>query len=115
MHTTQGTRISERTAISFHYTRNFRWGQSLIVEDELMACDTDTAPDAFDASLIPVCTLRTDLSAVPKELFTRLRTSNGVEFENLDFTLDMMIDSASIVFELKVDGVQYGQVTAEFH
>lgn len=107
--------MSERTAISFHYTRNFRWGQSLIVEDELIASDFNAAPDSFDKSLIRVCTLRTDLSAVPKHLFTRLTTSNGVEFENLDFTLDMMIDSASIVFELKVNGVRYGQVTAEFH
>lgn len=85
------------------------------MEDELIASDADTAPESFNQNLIRVCTLKTDLSAVPKHLFTRLATSNGVEFENLDFTLDMMIDSASIVFELKVNGVRYGQVTAEFH
>ena len=111
----KGTRVSERTAISFHYTRNFRWGQSLIVEDEVLGCDADTAPDAYNKSLVRVCTLRTDLSAVPKHLFTRLKTSGGVEFENLDFTLDCIVDSASMVFELKVDGVRYGQVTTEFH
>ena len=111
----QGARVSERTAISFHYTRNFCWGQSLIVEDELIACDGDIAPDAFHQDLMNVCTLSTDLSAVPKALFTRLTTTNGVEFDNLDFTLDMIIDSASIVFELRVNGVSYGQVTADFH
>jgi len=81
----------------------------------LLGCDADTAPDAYNKSLVQVCTLRTDLSAVPKHLFTRLKTSNGVEFENLDFTLDCIVDSASMVFELKVDGVRYGQVTTEFH
>jgi len=111
----KGTRVSERTAISFHYTRNFRHGDSLIVEDELLGCDADTAPDAYNKSLVRVCTLRTDLSAVPKHLFTRLKTSGGVEFENLDFTLDCIVDSASMVFELKVDGLRYGQVTTVFH
>lgn len=107
--------MSERTAISFHYTRNFLWDQSLIVEDELIACELDAAPAAYRNDLISICTLSTDLSAVPKSLFTRLTTTNGVEFDNLDFTLDMVIDSASMVFELRVDGVKYGHVTADFH
>jgi hypothetical protein len=116
-HIAKGSRVSEHTAISLHYTRNFRYGASLLVEDELIACAEDVAPDAWTKALIPVCTLRTDLSAVPKHLFTRFRTSgpNGVEFENLDFTLDMIISSADILFELKVDGIRYGQVTTEFH
>lgn len=111
----QGTAISPDTPISFHYTRNFRPGQSLIVEDELIACDTDVAPDAFSKELTTVCTLRTDLQSVPKGLFTRLTTSKGVEFDNLDFELQMKIESADLVFELRVDGVQYGIVQAEFH
>ena len=101
--------------MSFHYTRNFRPGQSLIVEDDLIACDADTAPDSMKKGLINVCTLTTDLNAVPKSLFTRLTTSKGIEFDNLDFTLDMTIDSASLIFELKVDGVPYGKVVAKFH
>jgi hypothetical protein len=52
---------------------------------------------------------------VPKSLFTRLTTTKGVEFDNLDFTLDMKIESAGLVFELKVDGVRYGVVSAKFH
>lgn len=107
--------MSESTPISFHYTRNFRPGQSLIVQDDLIACDDDTAPDSFRKGLINVCTLTTDLNTVPKSLFTRLTTTKGVEFENLDFTLDMRIESAGLVFELKVDGVRYGSVQAKFH
>lgn len=62
----QGTLISAGEPISFHYTRNFRPGQSLLVEDELIACDADEAPEAYDASLRSLCTLTTDLSAVPQ-------------------------------------------------
>lgn len=114
-HISRNQSVSERSAISFHYTRNFRPGQSLVVEDDLIACDDETAPDAFRKGLISVCSLTTDLNAVPKSLFTRLTTTKGVEFDNLDFTLDMTIDSASLVFELRVDGRRYGVVTAKFH
>ncbi|KAH0551471.1 hypothetical protein GP486_007314 [Trichoglossum hirsutum] len=114
-HIAKGEQVSERKAVSFHYTRNFRPGQSLVVEDDLIACDSDAAPDAYKKGLINVCTLTTDLNAVPKTLFTRLTTTKGIEFDNLDFTLDMTIDSASLIFELKVDGVRYGHVTAKFH
>ncbi|KAF3046083.1 hypothetical protein E8E12_010928 [Didymella heteroderae] len=110
-----GAQVSESQPISFHYTRNFRPGQSLIVEDDLIACDMDVAPDSFRKGLINVCTLTTDLNNVPKSLFTRLTTTKGVEFDNLDFTLDMRIESAGLVFELKVDGVRYGGVQAKFH
>jgi len=111
----QGAQVSEHRPISFHYTRNFRTGQSLIVEDDLIACADDEAPDAFNKNLIQVCTLRTDLSAVPRSLFTRLTTSKGVEFDNLDFSLDMRVQSAGLIFELRVEGVRYGVVEAEFH
>jgi hypothetical protein len=113
--TQQGAQVSEASPISFHYTRNFRPGQSLVVEDDLIACDADVAPDSFRKGLINVCTLTTDLNTVPKSLFTRLTTTKGVEFDNLDFTLDMRIESAGLMFELKVDGVRYGGVSAKFH
>jgi len=102
--------------VSFHYTRNFRQGQSLVVTDELIACEADVPPAAYSRDLlVSVCTLTTDLNAVPKSLFTRLITTRGVEFENLDFALEMTVDGAGLSFELKVDGVRYGKVQAEFH
>ena len=111
----QGTAISPDTPISFHYTRNFRPSQSLIVEDELIACGSDSAPPSRTKTLSTVCTLRTDLAAVPESLFTKLKTSKGQEFLNLDFELVMRILSADLVFELRVGGVGYGVVQAEFH
>ena len=111
----QGMPISADAPISFHYTRNFRPGQSLIVEDDLIGCEEDDAPDAMTKDLVNVCTLTTDLNAVPKSLFTRLTTTKGIEFDNLDFELHMKIESANLVFELRVDGVKYGSVQADFH
>lgn len=84
------------------------------MEDELIACEDDNAPDAYSKDLINVCKLKTDLSAVPQSLFTTLTTSKGQEFSNLDFELHMKIKSADLVFELWVDGVKYGSVQAEF-
>ncbi|TKA36507.1 hypothetical protein B0A54_13509 [Friedmanniomyces endolithicus] len=114
-HIAKGTPISADQPISFHYTRNFRPSQSLVIEDELIACETDAAPEAFGSQLIKVCTLTTDINSVPKSLFTRLTTTKGVEFDNLDFELHMKIESAGLVFELRVDGVKYGSVHAEFN
>ncbi|EFW98496.1 hsp70-like protein [Grosmannia clavigera kw1407] len=118
-HIAKDDAISPLEPIAFHYTRNFRPGQSLLVTDDLLACAADEPPLAYtrgrDANLIHVCTLTTDLRAVPRSLFTRLTTTRGVEFDNLDFTLEMVVDSAGLGFELKVDGVRYGRVEAEFH
>ncbi|PKS06935.1 hypothetical protein jhhlp_005531 [Lomentospora prolificans] len=114
-HMAKGEAISPLQPIAFHYTRNFRPGQPLIVTDDLIACEADEPPTAYTKDLVHVCTLTTDLSAVPRSLFTRLTTTRGVEFDNLDFTLEMTVDSAGLGFELKVDGVRYGRVEAEFH
>ncbi|KAI5269890.1 actin-like ATPase domain-containing protein [Aureobasidium subglaciale] len=114
-HISKGTAISPSTPISFHYTRNFTPYGSLIVTDELIACGSSSAPPSRTKTLSTVCTLTTDLAAVPEELFTRLKTSKGVEFRNLDFELAMRIQSADLVFELRVGGVRYGEVKAEFH
>lgn len=113
--THQGEALSPLTPISFHYTRNFRPGQSLVVSDDLIASDSEVPPSAYSRDLINVCTLTTDLGAVPRSLFTRLTTTRGVEFDNLDFTLEMVVGSAGLSFQLKVDGVGYGSVVADFH
>lgn len=85
------------------------------VEDDVFACSDDVAPGRLNKGLVTVCTLKTDLNAVPPHLFSRLVTTNGLEFNNLDFELQMRIESANLVFELRVDGIKYGSVEAEFH
>ncbi|KAK2072966.1 hypothetical protein P8C59_007283 [Phyllachora maydis] len=114
-HIHKGDAISPLSPVGFHYTRNFRPGQSLVVTDDLIACEADEPPASYSRELVHVCTLTTDLRAVPRSLFTRLTTTQDLAFDNLDFTLEMMVDSAGLAFELKVDGVRYGRVDAEFH
>ncbi|KZF20017.1 actin-like ATPase domain-containing protein [Xylona heveae TC161] len=77
--------------------------------------ESGSGNSANTGKMINVCTLTTDLAAVPPTLFTRLTTSKGLEFDSLDFSLDMSIQSAGLVFQLKVDGVAYGTVTTEFY
>lgn len=61
-----------------------------------------------------MCKLRSDLTNVPKHLYTKGRNSKDVEYEGLHFTMEMSVLSASLRFELRVDGVRYGEVTADF-
>lgn len=70
-------------------------------------CQSEVAPQNMSADVGSVCTLMTDLSAVPRSEFTKLTTSKGVEYLNLDFSLDFIVDSASLMFELKVGGVSF--------
>ncbi|KAF7532373.1 hypothetical protein G7054_g8021 [Neopestalotiopsis clavispora] len=100
-HIAKGEAISPLSPIAFHYTRNFRPGQSLIVTDDLIACEADEPPVA------PEC--------CAEEFVHSANNHACVEFDNLDFTLEMIVDSAGLGFELKVDGVRYGRVEAEFH
>ncbi|PHH67594.1 hypothetical protein CDD82_1294 [Ophiocordyceps australis] len=113
--TKQGDGLSPQTPVVFQYTRNFEAGQSLVVTDQLFACEADSPPAARTDDLVHVCTLTTDLSAVPRRLFTRQVSTQGVEFDNLDFSLEMTVGSAGLGFELKVDGQRYGHVEADFH
>lgn len=104
---TRGQTISDRVPVSFQYTRNFRPGQTLVVEDELFMCESEIAPIHMSEGVRSVCTLKTDLSAVPKSKFLKLMTSNGDEYLNLDFVLELIVDSASLMFEFKVEGVGF--------
>lgn len=83
-HIARGQPVSELTPISFHYTRNFRPDAPRVVEDDLLSCELDEAPDTLQPdSVQKVCTLITDLGRVPGSCFTRLTTSKGVVFDNL--------------------------------
>lgn len=91
-------------------------GSDRIVQLDAPPMELASPPDSALASqLIHVCTLTTDLAAVPKKHFTRLTTTSGIVFDNLDFALNMRVESAGLVFDLTVDGIKYGSVVAEFH
>lgn len=61
-----------------------------------------------------LCTLETDLSAVPNRYFMLRRNSKGKVYYEIHFELGLQIKSGSIHFDLRVDNVVYGNVTARF-
>lgn len=61
------------------------------------------------------CELEADLSKIPKELFEKRRNSKGVEFYHVDYQLVLIPTSASLLFELWVNGMSYGSVRARYY
>ena len=81
-------------------------------------CDADEAPSGYDegGSARPrvLCTLEVDLNKVPKSHWKKCSNSKRERYQRLSYKLGMQIKSGGIHFDLRVDGVVYGNVTAKF-
>lgn len=88
------------------------------MNDELMVCDLDEAPDGDDngagARMRVLCTLTVDLNAIPQRYWENRTNSKREKYQRLDYQLGMQIKSGGIHFDLRVDDVVYGNVTAKF-
>lgn len=100
----KGAELGDLTPVSFPFYITFEEHHSRILVDELVACDDPIPPPAITDSVVTVCKLTSDLTNVPKYLFSRGRNSKDVEYEGLHFTMEMSVLSAGLKFELKVDG-----------
>jgi len=110
---------------------------NLILTHDLLACDVDDAPSfrwqnptgsylsfpelcsRTPANNIPlavykVCTLRANLSSLPRWRFTKQRNSFGQEFYNIPFHLKMTLVGEVLYFELLFEGARCGDVVAEY-
>jgi len=114
----KGETVSNQREIKFPFERT--WARDplagdTLVTDDLLASDSSTqafmktAPGVFK-----VCTLTSDLSAVPRRCFRPFTKASGVKHYKLSFDLVMTINSADIEFALEVDGETYGTVTTSF-
>ncbi|RPB20356.1 actin-like ATPase domain-containing protein [Terfezia boudieri ATCC MYA-4762] len=110
----KGTEVSDDKSISFPFYITFESHHSRILVDELVCCDLLIPPTHITPDVTTVCKLRSDLTTVPKYLYSKGRNSKDAEYEGLHFTMEMSVLSASLRFELRVDGVRYGEVTADF-
>ena len=81
----------------------------------LYETEDDKVPTLMNTSVNKVCRVKADWSNVPDHLFEHHTNSKGARYVTLDHKLQMTIDSASIHFECKVEGISYGLVTASFH
>jgi len=88
----------------------------LQIKSELLECAPDKALiHPKEGVVTKNCTLTTDLSKVPKDLFKKKkRSSDGEEYWQLHFKLLVTIQSGPMVFSLEAGGKEYGQVGAEY-
>lgn len=113
----KGQTISSTEPILFPFYRTFTSGNTKTVKDDLIVCDHEIAPTyhakARKATRV-LCTLVSNLDNVPPHLFQFKRSEDGELYQRLDYELGMQIESGGLKFDLRVDGVTYGDVTASF-
>lgn len=64
--------------------------------------------------VLPLCTLETDLSKIPRQLFERKRNSKGIEYLKITYTLTVTPTSALLLFDLEFNGISYGSVSSRY-
>jgi len=118
----KNAQVSEQYAISFSFDRTFEEHEfhdnsMLTYTTRLYACSKDEALILYDAypDIFEVCSLNIDLTKVPRHFFIPRTTSGGSSYYQLTFQLEMKIHSASLGFEMKVNGRGYGSVKASFN
>lgn len=115
----KGEAVSAEREIILPVCKNFedvpQEGVKQVVNQKLLASSLASAPVMYHAdTTFVLCTVAVDVSGVPKRLF-RLQTNGlGKKRYKLSMDLIMKIDSATIQFEVKVDGQSYGLATASF-
>lgn len=86
---------------------------------DLVACDEEDAPDGYESgrhsTTRKICTLTVDLTSVPARFWKHRTNPSGVRYQHLSYQLGMQIQSGGIRFDLRIDGVTYGDVVTSFN
>ncbi|KAJ5347015.1 actin-like ATPase domain-containing protein [Penicillium brevicompactum] len=112
----KSAKISERQPIKFNFYRAVRVDQAnnLVFTDDLFFCNDDREPDFRCDRVLPLCTLESDLSKIPRQLFERKRNSKGIEYFKISYTLTVKPTSALLLFDLEFNGISYGSVSSRY-
>jgi hypothetical protein len=118
----KGDDLQRDRPIEFDYFRTYDENPSdaeLQVEDMLWESDLDVAPRfPREGHIKPNCTLTTDLSVVPKDIFEEKRRWDGdgmvVKWWELHYKLIVTIQSGPMLFSLNCGGKQYTAVAADY-
>ncbi|KAH0564764.1 hypothetical protein GP486_001847 [Trichoglossum hirsutum] len=83
---------------------------------QIAYCMKDDAPSRFmDDDVIPLCTVKADLSDVPESKFMRARTRlGGEEYFVAEFKIELLVDNSRLKFFLVFDGEEYGSAVPNF-
>lgn len=108
---------STKSVLKTWYSR-FTPGHSRTVTYDLIVCDEDRAPDGYESyagsPTKSLCKLTVNLNSVPAALWKERRTTDGRPYKGLSFQIGMQITSGGLNFDMRVDDVVYGAVTATF-
>lgn len=108
--------------IEFDFFREYDENPShddLQATSELLECESAKAPlHPRDDLMKTNCTLKTDLSVVPKEFFEKKSRSdahgNRIKWWELHYKLVVTIQSGPMQFSINCRGKQYGSVTTKY-
>lgn len=113
-------KVSEQRAITFPFTRYVYDKDddnepTRFVREAIWASDSEEAPLMHSATMRRVCWVDVDLSVIPRRAWGHIkRDFRGRKYHELQFDLEMRIDSASMELEVKIGGVGYGLASASF-
>ena len=114
----KGETVSSTEPILFDFYRNFAEGAGRVVSEDLIVCEREVAPAYFRKSprfhSTVLCSMVINLHSVPAHLWTAYLATDGSIYHRLSYQLGMQIESGGLKFNLQVDGVSYGEVTASF-
>ncbi|PWY73462.1 actin-like ATPase domain-containing protein [Aspergillus eucalypticola CBS 122712] len=103
-----------RKPIRMDFDTTLAVGRTPSITSRLNICLHSEAPERSDSSVYQLCTLTTDLSSVPTQYFTKHTNSKGTEYYTISHVMTMTPGSASIKFELELNGQSYGEVQATY-
>ncbi|KAK3721826.1 hypothetical protein LTR37_002992 [Vermiconidia calcicola] len=113
----KGQTVSSAEPVLFSFTSDFTFAQNKAMTQELIVCDDEVAPVGYteaSSSTKVLCKLVVPLSGVPTHLWEARQNTQGQRYEHLSFQLGMQVESGGLRFDMRVDGVVYGNVVATF-
>lgn len=114
----KGQTISSAAPLLFDFYRTFPTTANSTCVTKLIVCDSKRAPAAFDdhegSSTKVLCRLVTNLANVPSHLYESRTSPQGRGYYQLEYQIGMQLESGGLKFDMRIDDIVYGSVTATF-
>ncbi|KAJ5342784.1 hypothetical protein N7541_011908 [Penicillium brevicompactum] len=107
--------LSESIPIKVPFYRCVRFeNPTFQFENILYFCSEAQPPSKLDSSSVPLCTVKADLTSVPRQLFDAKTNSEGERYYKVNYHLVLTPVSAGLLFSLEFNGMSYGSVRARY-
>ncbi|PYI07367.1 actin-like ATPase domain-containing protein [Aspergillus sclerotiicarbonarius CBS 121057] len=110
----KGQEVLENRPVRVPFHRVFTDNTRPVFYDQIDVCGDHEAPERLNDNVFGVCTLKSDLRAIPTSLFVKKTNSKGKKYYTVNYDLVMTPLSGSIKFELEFNGASYGQIEATY-